>query len=197
LECKKKGLPSPLVQAQQKRQQPQPFGHHNKGVPAEYKPSNRGGAYHRDFYSASQTPPANTDRRNASPNGRSPNSSERYSSPRHRFASPEFNSPGQRPHFSPRWDTPRWVPILWCYSWDYSICHVCQLTKTHPFVSSYFGTEISYLFLLYVLFSIILTVSCLFFSNHSGYRPLNSQVRYFYGETGTFIKSSCLRSVLN
>ncbi|CAB4003897.1 5 -3 exoribonuclease 1, partial [Paramuricea clavata] len=104
LECKKKGLPSPLVQAQQKRQQPQPSGHHNKGVPADYKPSNRGGAYHRDFYSASQTPPANT---NASPNGRSPNSSEHYSSPRHRFASPEFNSPGQRPHFSPRWDTPR------------------------------------------------------------------------------------------
>ena len=110
LECKKKNLPSPLLQAQQKQQQQQQqqtSRRHNKGVPAEYKPSNRGGAYHRDFYSAWQTPPTIIDRQTTSPGGRSPNNSNHHSGSQRRFASPEFNSPGQRDRFSPQLNTPR------------------------------------------------------------------------------------------
>ena len=112
LECKKKGIPSPLVQAKQKRQHGS--GSHNKGVPAEYKPSNRGGAYHRDFYSAWQTPPANSGRQHTTPNGRTPNSNERTPNSnerrlisRPRFESPEFKTSVYRPRFVPRWNSPR------------------------------------------------------------------------------------------
>ena len=105
LECKKKGQPSPLLQAQQKRKAAS--GHHNKGVPAEYKPNNRGGAYHRDFYSAWQSPQGNTDRRNTNPHAGSPKNGERHSSPRNRFGNPVSNSPDERHRFSPQWNTPR------------------------------------------------------------------------------------------
>ena len=97
LDYKKKGLASPLVQAQRKRQQGSGRSkNHNQGVPAEYKPSNRGGAYHRNFYSAWDSPPRHTDRQNARANNRSPNNNGRHSSPHHLRASPEFNSPAHR-----------------------------------------------------------------------------------------------------